>query len=44
MIEFLKRLEGSPLFGPASNPRSAPPSQNEPLYRYRVVVSYGQKL
>jgi len=44
MIEFLKKLEGSPLFGPASNPRSAPPSQNEPLYRYRVVVSYGQKL
>ena len=44
MIEFLKRLQDSPLFGPASNPRSAPPTQNEPLYRYRVVVSYAQKL
>jgi type IV pilus assembly protein PilN len=44
MIEFLKRLEDSPLFGPASNPRSSPPTQNDPLYRYRVIVSYAQKL
>ena len=44
MIEFLKRLQESPLFGPTSNPRSAPPTQNEPLYRYRIVVSYAQKL
>jgi hypothetical protein len=43
-IEFLKRLEGSPLFGPTNLSRSAPPSQNEPLFRYRVVVSYAQKL
>lgn len=44
MIEFLKRLQASPLFGPTSNPRSSPPTQNEPLYRYRVIVSYAQKL
>ena len=44
MIEFLKRLQDSPLFGPTSNPRSSPPTQNEPLYRYRVIVSYAQKL
>ena len=43
-IELLKRLEGSPLFGPTNLSRMAPPTQNEPLYRYRVVVSYGQKL
>jgi len=44
MIEFLKRLQDSPLFGPTSSPRSSPPTQNEPLYRYRVIVSYAQKL
>jgi type IV pilus assembly protein PilN len=43
-IELLKRLEESPLFGPTNLSRSAPPTQNEPLYRYRVVVSYAQKL
>jgi len=43
-IEFLKRLEASPLFGPATLHASQPPSQNEPLYRYRVSVDYAQKL
>ncbi len=41
--EFTKRLQDSPLFGPATLLRSDPPSQNEPLYRYRLTVSYGQK-
>jgi hypothetical protein len=44
MIEFLKRLQDSPLFGPTSTPRTSPPTQNEPLWRYRVMVSYAQKL
>jgi len=44
VIEFLKRLEASPLFGPTTLHSSLPPSQNEPLYRYRVSVNYGQKL
>lgn len=44
MIEFLKRLQNSPLFGPTSSPRMSPPTQNEPLWRYRVMVSYAQKL
>ena len=44
VIDFLKRLQGSPLFGPATVYSSQPPSQNEPLYRYRVTVDYGQKL
>lgn len=42
--EFLKKLEGSPLFGPASVSTYLPPSQNEPLFRYRVSVNYAQKL
>jgi type IV pilus assembly protein PilN len=44
VIEFLKRLENSPLFGPTNLSRSSPPTQNEPLWRYRVMVSYAQKL
>ena len=42
--EFLKKLEQSPLFGPAAVSTYLPPSQNEPLYRYRVSVNYAQKL
>ena len=44
VIDFLKRLQGSPQFGPATVYSSQPPSQNEPLYRYRVSVNYGQRL
>lgn len=44
MVEFLKRLENSPLFGPTNTSRKSPPTQNEPLWRYRVMVSYAQKL
>jgi len=43
-IEFLKRLEASPLFGPPTLHASTPPTQNEPLYRYRITVDYAQKL
>ena len=44
VIELLKRLENSPLFGPTNLSRSSPPTQNEPLWRFRVMVSYAQKL
>ena len=44
VIEFLKRLQASPLFGPATVHSSIPPSQNQPLYQYRVSVNYAQKL
>ena len=44
VIELLKRLESSPLFGATSVQSWLPPSQNEPLYRYRVSVNYVQKL
>lgn len=43
-IELLKRLENSDTFGSTALLSSQPPSQNEPLYRYRVSVSYAQKL
>jgi Tfp pilus assembly protein PilN len=44
VIQFIKRLEASPLFGPATVHTTLPPSQNEPLFRYRISVDYGQKL
>jgi len=44
VIEMLKRMEGSALFGATEVHNWLPPSQTEPLYRYRVTVNYGQKL
>jgi len=44
VIGFLRKLEESTLFGPVEGHNSLPPSQNEPLYRYRVTVNYAQKL
>lgn len=44
VVDFLRRLEASPLFGPNSVSTFNPPTQNEPLWRYRVSVSYAQKL
>jgi hypothetical protein len=43
-VEFLRHLEASHLFGPTSFTTFLPPAQNEPLWRYRVSVSYAQKL
>jgi hypothetical protein len=44
VIDFLKKLQESPRFGPATVHNSLPPGQNDPLYRYRVSVNYAQKL
>jgi type IV pilus assembly protein PilN len=44
VLEFLKRLEASPQFGPTSVLNSAPPSLNDPFYRFHVSVRYAQKL
>lgn len=44
VIELLKRLESSTLFGAASVVNQTPPTQNDPLYKYRVMVAYAQKL
>lgn len=37
-------LETSPLFGGLFNQTFQPPTQAEPLYRYRLTVNYAQKL
>ncbi len=42
--DFLKKLQASPLFGPAALHSALPPSQNEPLFRFRISVDYAQKL
>jgi hypothetical protein len=42
--EFLKRLQASPLFGDVNVHSTAAPSQNQPLYQYRLSVNYAQKL
>ncbi len=44
VIQLLKRLQASSLFGAATVVNQQPPSQNDPLYRYRVTVAYAQKL
>ena len=44
VIDFLKRLQASPLFGPVTMHSSAPPTQNQPLYQFRLSVNYAQKL
>ena len=44
LLELLKRLEASPIFGATTVHSFQPPSQNEPLYRYRVSVTYAQQL
>jgi type IV pilus assembly protein PilN len=41
---FLMQLETSPVFGVTTLHNWVPPSQTDPLYRYRVSVSYAQKL
>lgn len=41
---LLKKLEESAMFGPPSVSTYLPPTQNEPLHRYRVNVNYAQKL
>ncbi len=44
VIEFLVRLRKSPLFGPVDLKSTQPPTQQEPIYKYRFTVNYAQKL
>lgn len=44
VVEFIRRLETSPQFSDTQPLTSLPPSQTEPYVRYRVNVSYAQKL
>ena len=42
LLKFLLRLEASELFGATTVSNRLPPSQNEPLHRYRINVNYSQ--
>lgn len=44
VIDLLKKLQESTLFGAAQVMNQQPPSQNDPFYKYRVTVAYAQKL
>lgn len=44
VIELLKRLSSSKLFGAAKILAQQPPNQNDPLYKFRVTVPYAQEL
>jgi type IV pilus assembly protein PilN len=44
VLQMLRTLESSPLFGATRIHNRFPPTQSEPLLRYRVSVSYVQKL
>ncbi len=44
VIDLLKRLQASNLFGAASVVTQQPPTQNDPLYKYRVTVNYAQQI
>jgi type IV pilus assembly protein PilN len=44
VLRLIMALEKSAQFGPTSVHSWLPPSQNEPLYRYRISVSYAQRL
>ena len=44
VVQLLTRLENSPAFGATLIHNRWPPTQSEPLLRYRVSVSYVQKL
>lgn len=42
--DLLKNLQQSPLFGAAQVMSQNPPTQNDPLYKFRLNVAYAQKL
>ena len=44
VIQLYKALEESPLFGSVVERNSMPPTQSDPLFRYRITVIYAQKL
>jgi Tfp pilus assembly protein PilN len=44
VVDMLRRFEASELFGATTMYSFVPPTQSEPLYRYRISVNYAQKL
>ncbi len=43
-LVLLNHLNKSPLFGPVDLKSEQPPTQQEPLYKFRFTVNYAQKL
>ncbi len=43
MLKAMQELENSPLFGELLSPSTQTPTQSDPLYRYRITVTYAQK-
>jgi type IV pilus assembly protein PilN len=44
VLNLLMQLEASEVFGAVTPHSMLPPSQSDPLFRYRVSVRYAQKL
>lgn len=44
VIQMLRRMEGSPLFGPTNVHTTLAPTEGEPFFRYRISVNYSQRL
>jgi Tfp pilus assembly protein PilN len=44
ILVFLSHLIKSPLFGPVDPKSTQPPTQQEPIYKFRFTVNYAQKL
>ena len=44
VVDAVRSFEKSPHFGTVLPSGFAPPTQAEPLYRYRFTVDYAQKL
>ena len=44
IVGFMKHLWASKAFGAATLVNQIPPTQNDPLYKYRITVAYAQKL
>jgi hypothetical protein len=44
ILAFIMKLEESSVFGATTPHNSLPPSQSEPLFRYRLSVTYAQQL
>jgi hypothetical protein len=44
LFDAIRALEESPSFGTVTPNTESPPTQAEPLYRFRLTVNYAQKL
>jgi len=44
VLVLLNHLNRSPLFGPVDPKSTQPPTQQEPIYKFRFMVNYAQKL